>query len=126
MTTTSRNPDLGGDTAAPRFLDPATDLPLGTAGERAADRERAARRSDHVRRALVGSATAGALGLAAVLGVGALAAHPQTTPAATSVSSGSTAAGSTGSGATAQTSGVGSVQLGQGSGSTTHATTTAS
>jgi len=79
-------------------------------------RDRAVRRSRHIRRALVGSSVAGSLGVAVVLGVGALG-------TGTTVADGSSASQS--SQTSEQSSTAGTVTLGQGTGSS-HASTSGS
>lgn len=93
------------------------------------DRDQAVRRAGRLRRTLVGTAAAGSLGLAAVLGTGVLGQSSGSTSASaaqsgsgsassTQQSIGSSSSGATGSGST-------SVSSGSGSGST-HATTSGS
>jgi|tagenome__1003787_1003787.scaffolds.fasta_scaffold19430407_2 hypothetical protein len=84
--------------------------------EQNTNRDQAVRRSGQIRRALVGTSVAGSLGLAVVLGVGALG-------TGSTVADGSTTSQS--SQTSEQSSTAGSVTLGQGTGSS-HASTSGS
>ena len=115
-------PARGRGTASADTLGDMTTSPQAADAPRD-DRDQAVRRAGRLRRTLVGTAAAGSLGLAAVLGTGALG-QSSASPSANAAQSGSSSSTSSDT-SSSSTTGSGSTSVASGSGST-HATTSGS